>query len=328
MSDGARAGLEGALLAAGLLTAVITADGAVRAADGELLVSAGGVRAARPLSTVLRPDPAAALPTATIAAVLDSIGVDDRAAGTSVSTDGSWRNGPLRGRHLVDHARHIGAAARAAHRQERIAAIDADLAVLAGRADQREQRRTELAETDRRLGKLVRAAPRSSPLYAARRLAAEAISRAERSTAEAAGAATQAREARASWVAEVEAHRGVCVHHELPVEAEALQRAVDAARHAAERSEQLVRELARLADAIARHDGRLVRTEAAAGVRDDTERDAEDRWAEWHAAASELAAQHQALDLSIEQARDELERTQARTKHDRSGTPRRAQSGG
>lgn len=310
VSDGARAGLEGALLAAGLLTAVITADGAVRAADGELLVSAGGVRAARPLSTVLRPDPAAALPTATIAAVLDSIGVDDPAAGTSVSTDASWRNGPLRGRHLVDHARHIGAAARAAHRQERIAAIDADLAVLAGRADQREQRRTELAETDRRLGKLVRAAPRSSPLYAARRLAAEAIGRAERSTAEAARAATQAREARASWVAEVEAHRGVCAHHELPVEAEALQHAVDAARHAAERSGQLVRELARLADAIARHGGRLVRTEAAAGVRDDTERDAEDRWAEWHAAASELAAQHQALDLSIEQARDELERTQ------------------
>ena len=46
-------------------------------------------------------------------------------------------------------------------------------------------------------------------------------------------------------------------------------------------------------------------------MRDDTERDAEDRWAEWHAAASELAAQHHALDLSIEQARDELERTQA-----------------
>jgi hypothetical protein len=310
VSDGARAGLEGALLAAGLLTAVITADGAVRAADGELLVSAGGVPAAVPLSTVLRPDPVAPLPTATIAAVLNSIGVDDPAAATSVSTDGSWRNGPLRGRYLVDHARYIGAAARAVHRQERIAAIDADLAVLAGRVDQREQRRTELAEIDGRLGKLVRAAPRSSPLYAARRLAAEAIDRAERSSAEAARAAIRAREARASWVAEAEAHRGVCVHHELPVEANALQRTVDAARSAAERSGLLVRELGGLADAIARHESRLVRTEAAAGVRDDTERDAEDRWTEWHAAASELAAQHQAIDLSIEQARDELERTQ------------------
>ena len=306
----AQAGLEGALLAAGLLTAVLTADGAVRAADGELLVSAGAVRAARPLSTALRPDPAAALPAATIAAALDSIGVDDPAAATSVSTDGSWRNGPLRGRHLVDRARHIGAAARAAHRQERIAAIDADLADLADRAGHRAQRRTELTVTDQRLAALVRAAPRSSGLYAARRLATDAVSRAERSTAEAARAAARARESRASWLAEVDAHRSVCVHHDLPVEAEALQLAVDAARHAAERSAQLMRDLTRLAEAVARHDGRLARTEAAAGVRDNAERDAEDRWAEWHAAASELAAQHQALDLSIEQARDELERTQ------------------
>lgn len=315
--DDVRASLEGALLAAGLLTAVITTDGRVRAADGELLVSAGGVRAARPLSTVLRPDPAAVLPAPTIAAVLDSIGVDDPAAETSVSTDGSWRNGPLHGRHLVDRARHIGAAARAAHRQERIAAIDADLAVLADRADQRKQRHTQLAETDRRLGDLVRAAPRSSGLYAARRLAIEAVTRAERSAVEAVRAATQAREARASWVAEVEAHRGVCMHHDLPIEADALQHVVDAARHAAHGCGQLIRELTRLAEAVTRHDGRLVRTEAAADGRDDAERDAEDRWAEWHAAASELAAQHHALDLSIDQARDELDRTQgARTTTD------------
>jgi uncharacterized protein (TIGR02680 family) len=309
--DDARAGLEGALLAAGLLTAVITTDGAVRAADGELLVRAGGgARAARPLSTMLRPDPAAALPAETISAVLDSIGVGDSAATTAVSTDGSWRNGPLHGRHLVDRARHIGAAARAAHRQERIVTIDSDLAVLADRADQREQRRTELAEADRRLGTLLRAAPRSSALYAARRLAAEAISRAEASAVEAARAAAHAGEARASWVAGVEAHRGVCVHHDLPIEADALQRAVDAARHAAERGEHLVRELTRLTDAVTRHGGRLVRAQEAAGVRNDTERDAANSWAEWHGAASELAAQHQALDLSIEQARDELERTQ------------------
>lgn len=306
----AQAGLEGALLASGLLTAVIMTDGAVRAADGELLVSVGSARAARPLSTALRPDSAATLPAAMISAVLSSIGVDDPAASTSVSPDGSWRNGPLRGRHRVDRARHIGAAARAAHRQERIAAIDADLTALADLASQRAQRRTELTETDRRLAYFVRGAPRSSELYAARRLATDAVSRAERSSAEAARAAAAAREARASWVAEADAHRTVCLHHDLPVETDALQQAVDAARHAAERSAQLIRELTRLADAVARHDARLARTDVAAGVRDDAERDAEHRWAEWHAAASELAAQHHALDLSIEQARDELERTQ------------------
>jgi uncharacterized protein (TIGR02680 family) len=315
-ADG-RAGLEGALLAAGLLTAVITTDGTVHAADGELLLSPSSVRAARPLSTVLRADPAAALSATTIAFVLDSIGLDDPTAVTSIATDGSWRNGPLHGRHLVDRARYIGAAARAAHRQERIAAIDAELAGLAERAERRGQRRDELTETDRRLGDLVRAAPRTSVLYAARRLAIEAVSRVERSTAEAARAATQAREARVLWAAEVEAHRSVCVHHDLPIEAEALQHAVDAARNAVDRCGQLVREVTRLGEAVARHDIRLVQTETAAGIRDDTERDAQDRWTEWHTAASELAAQHQALDLSIEEARVELERTNgARNKTD------------
>ncbi len=307
--DAERAGLEGALLAAGLLGAVLTADGSVRAADGELLIIPGAARPARPSSAVLRPDPAAALPAATIAAVLDSIGVDDRDAATAVSTDGSWRNGPLHGRHVVDRARHIGAAARAAHRKERIAAIDDELSVLAEAAEQRRQRHLELAETDIRLDALLRAAPRTSALYAARRLAADALARAERVAADAVREAARAREVRASHAAEVDAHRGVCVHHELPAEAEALQLAVDAARRAGERSAQLTREFSRLAESVQRHDVRVARVEAAAGVRDGAEREADDRWSEWHAAASELAAQHQALDLSIEQAREELERT-------------------
>ena len=71
LSDAGKAGLEGALLAAGLLGAVVQPDGVLVAADGELLLSPASPRPGRPLSAALRPDPAAELPAETIAAVLD-----------------------------------------------------------------------------------------------------------------------------------------------------------------------------------------------------------------------------------------------------------------
>ena len=165
----AQAGLEGALLASGLLTAVIQPDGAVVAADGEVLLGPVAVRPRRALSVALRPDPAAVLPLDVIAAVLAGVGFDDQAAATSVSADGSWRNGPLRGRHVTDRARHIGAAARAAHRRERIAQIDAELADLARAAEERARQRARLDARADRIDALVRAAPRTADLHAARR---------------------------------------------------------------------------------------------------------------------------------------------------------------
>src|SRR5207249_4198263 len=99
-----QAGVEGALLASVLLTAVIQPDGAVVAADGEVLLSPAAIRPRRALSDALRPDPAAGPPAGVIAGVLAGIGFDDPDAVTSVSADGSWRNGPLRGRHVTDRA--------------------------------------------------------------------------------------------------------------------------------------------------------------------------------------------------------------------------------
>ena len=83
----AQAGLEGDLLASGLLTAVIQPDGAVVAADGEVLLGPVAVRPRRALSVALRPDPAAVLPGDVIAAVLAGVGFDDQAVATSVSAD-------------------------------------------------------------------------------------------------------------------------------------------------------------------------------------------------------------------------------------------------
>jgi hypothetical protein len=306
-----QAGIEGALLAAGLLTAVVNPDGSVRAADGELLIKPSTARPSRPLSMLLRADPAAAVPAGTITAVLDSIGAEDIDAATGVFADGSWRNGPLHGRHVVDRARHIGAAARAAHRAERIGSIDAELDSLAAAAQERARRRQELDATAARIDGHVRAAPASRELFAARRVAVDAAQRAETSARTATREAERARLLRDDWAAELATHQATCTHHALPVETDALQDAVDAARRAREHSARLAQSLARLAGRVQRHADRLARVAEAVIRRDDAEQQAERHWHEWHAAASEVAAQHEALDLTIEQAKAELERTES-----------------
>jgi Putative exonuclease SbcCD, C subunit len=306
-----QAGVEGALLASGLLTAVIQPDGIVVAADGEVLLSPAAVRPRRALSAALRPDPAAALPVDVIAGVLAGVGFDDPDAATSVSADGSWRNGPLRGRHVADLARHIGAAARAAHRRERIAQIDTELADLSLAAEERVRQRAGLDTRVGRIDALVRAAPRTADLHAARRVTAKAAERAVGSASRAGEEEARARQLRAAWVAELGIHQAACTHLGLPAEGEALEGALGAARRAQDKSAQLGRELARLAERARRHAEQLRRAEEAAAVRDDAEQAAEESWSAWHAAASELAAQHAAVDLSLEQARDELAQTQA-----------------
>jgi uncharacterized protein (TIGR02680 family) len=309
LSDGQRAGLEGAMLAAGLLSAAVQPDGTVLAADGELLVSPGTARPGHSLAAALRPDPAAGLPAETIAAVLAAIGYEDPDATTTVTADGRWRNGPLRGRHVTVRARHIGAAARAAHRRERISLIDAELDVLAERAEQRDRQYAELDRTIAGLNILVRAAPRTSDLYAARRVAAESTARAERSAARAEREAERARQKRATWASEMSTHQATCAHQGLPAGADALDSVATAARQAQDSSQRLGRELTRLADRRRRHGERRQRVAEAETLRAATERDGDDTWARWHTAASELASQHDAVDLSIEQARTELART-------------------
>jgi len=315
LDDSQQAGLEGALLAAGLLSAVIEPDGTMLAADGELLISPSTVRPERSLAGVLRPDPAASLPAATIASVLAAVGYDD--AGSSnpgavaaVSTDGRWRNGPLRGRHVAVKARHIGTAARAAHRRERIAQIDAELAKLTDQAAVRDRQRARLDDTVAGLDALVGAAPRIAELFAARRVAAESAARAEQSAARAARETELARQKRTAWAAELTTHQATCAHQGLPSGSDALERVTTAAGQARDSSTQLGRELVQLDGCARRHQEQLQRAAEAEALRDGTERAADETWARWHAEASALAAQHDAIDLSIEQAKAELTQAQ------------------
>ncbi len=280
LDDGQRAGLEGAMLAAGLLSAVIQPDGTVLAADGELLISPGTARPERSLATALHADVAAGLPVATITSVLTAIGYDDpgseeRGAVTAVSADGRWRNGPLRGRHVAAKARHIGAAARAAHRRERIAQIDAELAQLAEQAALRERLRAGLDDTEQELDALVRAAPRTADLFASRRVAAESAIRASRSAERAAREAERARQKRITWAGELGTHQATCAHQGLPSGGDALDGVAEAAGQARDIGTRLGRELGRLDGYARRHQEQLQRAVEAEVLRDGTERDAD-----------------------------------------------------
>jgi len=310
LDDGQRAGLEGALLAAGLLSAVVQPDGTVLAADGELLISPGTARPARSLAEALRPDPAATLAAGTITSVLAAVGYDDPVAVTTVSADGRWRNGPLRGGHVAATARHIGAAARAAHRRQRIAQIDAELAELAAQAGLRERQRADLDGTVAELDALVRAAPRIAGLFAARKVAAESATRASRSAARAARETELARQKRTTWAGELTTHQATCTHHGLPSGTDALDQVATAAGRARDSGTRLGRELDRLDGHARRHREQLQRVSDAESLRDSAERDASETWSRWHAEASALAAQHDAIDLSITQAQAELRQAQ------------------
>lgn len=118
----ARAGLEAALEAAGVLAAEVLGDGSLTLASGELFVGAG-----RPVPTALSSlltvtvaeEHAGRVAPEAVARVLDGISVDpadlDGPDGvTVVTTDGRFRTGVLRGRHEKPEAEHVGDAARRA----------------------------------------------------------------------------------------------------------------------------------------------------------------------------------------------------------------------
>ena len=111
-------------------------------------------------------------------------------------------------------------------------------------------------------------------------------------------------------MAELSTHEATCTHLGLPSGTEALDSTVTAARLAKEKSESLAREFGRLAERAPpalTNNCAVLRMPSA--DRDAAEQEAEKSWSEWHATASELAAQHAAIDLPLEQAREELDRT-------------------
>jgi hypothetical protein len=75
VAPASRAGLEAALLASGLLTATVRADGNLETGDGEVVVLAGREPVARPLTRAIAPDSASAVPVQIVESILRSIGL-------------------------------------------------------------------------------------------------------------------------------------------------------------------------------------------------------------------------------------------------------------
>ena len=132
----ARAGLEAALQASGLLDAWVRSDGRLLDAHTLDVILAAQQRppGSSTAADVLRADvpEGAGLAVADVERILSSIrlgspdhDLDDDAHGAGVDTDGRWRLGPLHGRAAKECAQYVGVTARAQERHRRLAEIDA-----------------------------------------------------------------------------------------------------------------------------------------------------------------------------------------------------------
>lgn len=131
----ARAGVEAALEAAGLLDGWLPVDGdtAVLGANDAFVVPlapASGPSLADVLTVALDENDARAaqLNPARVRGVLTSIGFGESDGAVWVANSGRYRLGPLVGRAHKSHAQHIGHGARESERKQRLAAAESELA--------------------------------------------------------------------------------------------------------------------------------------------------------------------------------------------------------
>lgn len=186
-----RAGLEAALLGAGLLDAWVTPDGRLlHGPDGAPWPDAlWQPRAARPpasLARVLRADipPDSSVAATTVQALLDNVACsteDNGAAEAWVAGDGRFRLAGLTGAATPVPARHIGHAARKAARERRLAEIAQRLSEIAAVQAALEVRGAHIDARERRVAEEWQQAPSDQAL----RRAIEQASAAARGQAQA-----------------------------------------------------------------------------------------------------------------------------------------------
>ncbi|MEX2548817.1 MAG: TIGR02680 family protein [Nitriliruptoraceae bacterium] len=177
LAPGRAAAIEAGLEAAGLLDAWVRPDGRVSRDehDSYLVVDTSTTDDTPSLADVLVPEEQDHVDPQVLASLLATVRLRDDAEPdtdhaldppATVALDGRYRIGPLAGRHRVDAPRYIGATARAAHRAERIAALDVELAELDVEVSRTQER---LAEVEAWLAAAARATetlPATSTLLA------------------------------------------------------------------------------------------------------------------------------------------------------------------
>ena len=314
LGDDDRAGIEAALLAAGFLTATIDGEGRLRALGGQVLVSPRGEPPVQPLSTVLRPDPDAGVPLAAVEAVLNTIGFEDATAVASVSRDGRWHNGVLRGRHTADTARRIGGAAREVATAARRVRLDEIRAELLRIDLQVEQLRVDFPDAAHRRAE-VDAHLATVPTSHALRTALEGRRQAYAHVRSAANRAVELRERattlRARWSTDLDAHRTACVHFTAPCEVPELEALVAGCASAEAACVELARDLGDVLAAHTRFADAVERCAQATAARVEAEEAAESCRHEWHAKAAVVAAQTAAVDIDADDLARELRDSEA-----------------
>ncbi|MFC9614451.1 TIGR02680 family protein [Streptomyces sp. NPDC056938] len=231
LAPAARAGLEGALEASGILDAWVGADGVlVDPLTRDTVLGPGPVQWDGPtLASALRPapEPGCGVTAEQVERLLTSISLapaHETAAHNAAFLDGSWRLGVLSGRHDKGDTEYVGAAVRAQTRRRILAELEERIA-------QSQQRladvRKELAVADA-MRRALRLAERDFPRA---RSLADAWSRTESAertlhdlTAKATRAARLAEETRALAVSARAEADATATAHDLPGDPTALDR--------------------------------------------------------------------------------------------------------
>jgi uncharacterized protein (TIGR02680 family) len=221
----ARAGVEAALEASGLLDGWLTADGRlVDPTTQDILLRPEPPPAGPRLDEVLRPiDGSRPVGEGTVAALLASVGFGESDASSWVDASGRWRLGVTAGAWAKPEAEYVGAAVRAATRARR-------LARLADRIRAREQDEAAADEllraaTSRRDGlrAVLREVPRGGGLADAWAQLAAASRAADQAGREVAAARADADRARAEAVAARRRAETTAHATSLPADAERLR---------------------------------------------------------------------------------------------------------
>lgn len=311
LTEEQRAGLEAALLAAGLLTALVRPDGSITGTDGEVLISATGPIATRPLTEALDPDPASPLPADLIERILSRIALADPSHPVWVDLDGSWGNGPLTGRLAGTAARHIGAAARAATRAARLAEISAELDELTTAAKARQAERAAIKQDEAALDAHLRTAPRSQAVAAAQALAKEAARQAERLAATHRQLRETAARLRREWSSAMNEHQTACASFALPYTSKELNAVKNATALAAQACDTAASALVALHNQVKAHGQALRQVTEAVERRVEAEAAAENEWREWYQEEAEFAAVKQHIGAEAARIRAELREAEA-----------------
>ncbi|MGW3600359.1 TIGR02680 family protein [Streptomyces sp. NPDC005167] len=149
--------LEAALLDAGILDAWVTPEGQALAADTleTILLPIPQNEQTPSLADALHAHDHPLIPAQVTHKILSSIALTDHdmepGDGAHIGLDGSWHVGPLHGRTTGTAAAYIGAAARAAEKKRRLAALDTQLHALATRIEAQDQ---EISSTCHRIDDL------------------------------------------------------------------------------------------------------------------------------------------------------------------------------